>query len=143
MFSCIPLAFVLTILLSSMSLHSETRRLPVLIAWFTLAFILWSDAIVLRDYVQAKKKPSAADEKKSKPIPVKKILISLGIMMLSLILWRLIGFIPGSILATIVYIYYLEEKRPLVLIVTPVVVTLALYFIFSKFLMVPLPPGLF
>ncbi len=142
-FSCIPLAFVLTILISSTGLHPDTRRLPVLIAWYTLFFILWNNAIQIRDYLRAKKNPGADDGKKSKPVPVKKIVVSVILMAFLLISWRVIGFLAGSILVTVAYVYYLKERRPLALIVTPVVVTLALYFMFSKFLMVPLPSGLF
>lgn len=141
-FSLIMLAFVLTIVISSSELHSQTRRLPLLVAFFTIAFIFWSDAIELSAYLKAKKSPTEDDKKKGKPIPFKKIAVSVGLMALSLILWRLIGFIPGSLAASIPYVLYLGERRPAVVILAPTVTTIALYFLFARFLMVPLPTGI-
>jgi hypothetical protein len=101
-----------------------------------------SDAGILRDYLRAKKSPSADDAKKSKPIPLGKIAASVALMCVVLVSWLLAGFVVGGVISTIIYIYYLGERRPAIVILAPLGVTLALYAMFSKFLMAPLPRGI-
>jgi uncharacterized membrane protein len=142
LFSLVLLAFIAVIMLSSVGLNPDTRRLPLLIACFTLFFIVLSDASILRDYTRAKVSPSPEDAKKSKPIPVKKIALSVALMCVVLISWLLAGFVIGGAISTIIYVYCLGEKRPAVVVLVPLCVTLALYAMFSKFLMAPLPRGI-
>ena len=142
LFSLVLLAFVAVIMLYSVGLHSDTTRLPTLIACFTLLFIVLSDAGIVRDYLRVKNSPSADDAKKSKPIPLGKIAASVVLMCAVLISWLLFGFFIGGVISTIVYIYYLGERRPAIVFLAPLCVTAALYLMFSKFLMAPLPRGI-
>ena len=52
-----------------------------------------------------------------------------------------IGFILSTLLFILAFILALEEKRKLVLIISPPLITAVVILIFAKFIMMPLPKG--
>ena len=58
-----------------------------------------------------------------------------------IILTPLIGFILSTVLFILAFILALEEKRRLVLIISPPLITAVVILIFAKFIMMPLPKG--
>ena len=58
-----------------------------------------------------------------------------------IILTPLIGFILSTVLFILTFILALEEKRKLVLIISPPLITTVIMLIFAKFIMMPLPKG--
>ncbi|MEI7672304.1 MAG: tripartite tricarboxylate transporter TctB family protein, partial [Deltaproteobacteria bacterium] len=58
-----------------------------------------------------------------------------------IILTPLIGFILSTILFTLAFVLALEEKRKLVLIISPPLITAVIVVVFAKFITIPLPRG--
>lgn len=59
-----------------------------------------------------------------------------------IIITPLIGFILSTVLFILAFILALEEKRRLVLILSPPLITAVIIVIFAKFIMMPLPKGI-
>ena len=58
-----------------------------------------------------------------------------------IILTPWIGFILSTILFILTFVLALEEKRKLVLIISPLMITTVIIVIFAKFITIPLPRG--
>ncbi|MHB8772872.1 MAG: tripartite tricarboxylate transporter TctB family protein [Syntrophales bacterium] len=58
-----------------------------------------------------------------------------------IVLIPLIGFILSTVLFILAFILALEEKRRLVLIISPLLITTVVMLIFAKFIMMSLPKG--
>jgi putative tricarboxylic transport membrane protein len=71
----------------------------------------------------------------------KKIALCSACLLLYIILTPLIGFLLSTVLFILAFILALEEKRRLVLIISPLVITAVIFFVFAKFIMMPLPKG--
>ena len=99
----------------------------------------------LRRYSREKKE---AVEERSMPETVavkragqKKIALCTLCLLAYIILTPLIGFILSTVLFILTFILALEEKRRLVLIISPPLITAVVMLIFGKFIMMPLPKG--
>ena len=71
----------------------------------------------------------------------KKIALCSLCLLAYIILTPLIGFIPSTVLFILTFVLALEEKRKLVLIISPPLITAVVFLIFAKFIMMPLPKG--
>lgn len=99
----------------------------------------------LRRYSREK---SGANEKRPMPETValqragqKKIALCSACLLVYIVLTPLIGFLLSTVLFILTFILALEEKRKLVLIISPPVITAVVFVIFAKFIMMPLPKG--
>lgn len=71
----------------------------------------------------------------------KKIALCSACLLVYIIITPLIGFILSTVLFILTFILALEEKRRLVLIISPLLITAVIIVIFGKFIMMPLPKG--
>jgi putative tricarboxylic transport membrane protein len=71
----------------------------------------------------------------------KKIALCSLCLLVYIIITPLIGFILSTVLFILTFILALEEKRKLVLIISPPLITTVIMLIFAKFIMMPLPKG--
>ena len=71
----------------------------------------------------------------------KKIALCSVCLLVYIILIPTIGFILSTVLFILAFILALEEKRKLVLIISPPLITAVVILIFGKFIMMPLPKG--
>ena len=62
-------------------------------------------------------------------------------LLVYIIITPLIGFILSTMLFILAFVLALEEKRKLVLIISPPLITAVIILIFAKFIMMPLPKG--
>lgn len=71
----------------------------------------------------------------------KKIALSSLCLLVYIIITPWIGFILSTVMFILAFILALEEKRRLVLIISPPAITAVIVVIFAKFIMMPLPKG--
>jgi putative tricarboxylic transport membrane protein len=71
----------------------------------------------------------------------KKIALCSACLLVYIILTPLIGFLLSTVLFILAFILALEEKRRLVLVISPLVITAVIFVIFAKFITMPLPKG--
>lgn len=69
----------------------------------------------------------------------KTVLILLGLLILYIVLFNIIGFIATTILYLTSAMFLLKAGKPLKIVSISVVITLAVYFVFAKLFDVPLP----
>lgn len=143
-FNIFMAGFIIAIFLSSFNLRTRATRLPILIGSITLLFIV-IDCIIMavaerREEIRFI--PEAKIKAQKIKVPIKKILISLCFMVMTVIVWQLLGFIVTSILITVVFGIFLGSKNKRNLIISATILTLILYWVFGVFLGVPLPRGL-
>jgi len=67
----------------------------------------------------------------------------LGFLLLFLYIYSMptIGFLPSTLLFSIVFLRFVGEKRPLVLAAIPLVIVGSILMVFTRLLVVPLPRG--
>jgi putative tricarboxylic transport membrane protein len=71
----------------------------------------------------------------------RKIALCSVCLLVYIILTPLIGFILSTILFILAFVLALEEKRRLVLIISPLMITAVVIVVFAKFITIPLPRG--
>ena len=71
----------------------------------------------------------------------KKVALCSLCLLAYIVITPLIGFILSTVLFILTFILALEEKRKLVLIISPPLITTVIMLIFAKFIMMPLPKG--
>ncbi len=136
--------FVILIFLNSFNLSERAARLPLLIGSVTLVFIL-IDCLVMAAAERKNRMTSGVSDNTAKErskIPVKEIMITLTFMVMTVVLWHIAGFIISSIIVTVGMGYFLGAKNKRALIISAVLLTLGLYWVFGTFLGVPLPAGI-
>ena len=138
-FEIFILAFIIVIIIASIGLPERTKRLPLLIAWITLVFTTIDLVVsIVKQLRQTEKiKPLRIDKKS-----LIKTLGSLSFMFLTLIMWKILGFIVTSIIITILFGLFLGAKNRISLVISSVLLTFSIYIAFKIFLNVPLPCGL-
>jgi putative tricarboxylic transport membrane protein len=72
-----------------------------------------------------------------------KAVITIVIFGVYLFLLKYVGFLISTPLFIISLSLFLKEKRIYLILITSLLVTAFLYFVFQKFLMIPLPGGIF
>lgn len=90
-------------------------------------------------------------DKKSQEISVGEIfnkkmflpIIGMIILFIYVITLDYLGFLLATILLNLILLLLFKVRKKSILILAPVLTTLVIYQVFQKFLMVPLPPGLF
>jgi hypothetical protein len=135
--------FIILIFLSSGGLTPRAFRLPFLIGSATLVLIAFDLFAAFRSAGSAAAKKTG--ETKSRGIDkdlMKKLLVTLGFMAATVVLWEIVGFVAASIVVTIGFGKYLGAKSMKALILSSILLTIALYLVFGVFLGVPLPWGL-
>lgn len=132
--------FIALIFLNSFNLSQRAVRLPFLIGSATLLFIIID--IISMALNERRKDASLSGRNVSLKLPVKKIFFTICFMVLTVILWETAGFIISSIAVTVGFGFFLGAKNRKALIVSAILLTLGLYWIFGVFLGVPLPGGL-
>ena len=139
-FCCIIISFLAILIVMSRNMPADSVRLPLLIGWITLAFT------VVQLVIDIKKKAPDGSEGEQKAFITRENLIRLGItclfMVLTLVLWYLLGFLPAALISSMLLAFYLGERRWYVIVLSCGISVLALYFLFSELLSVPLPKGI-
>jgi hypothetical protein len=82
-----------------------------------------------------------ASEEKSTSRELIRLISILVLTFIYLYVIRLLGFIPSTLLFSFSYLFILKEKRPLVLVLSPVILVAVIWFVFTNLLVVPLPRG--
>lgn len=90
---------------------------------------------------QAVEKKPAALEEQFKRNRRRKTLINMLLLLTYIVLMPWIGFALSTFLYVFVFIVALGERRKLVLTLSPVLITVAVVLVFSKFISMPLPKG--
>lgn len=134
--------FTVIILVSSYGHALRAVRLPIIIGTITLI-------LVIVDIVQTLHKNKNAEPKEIQELKTetpdnqltKRLIGMIVFMFLTLALWRIIGYLFGSIVAIVGIGLFLGIRKRILLIAISVVVSLLLYIIFSVLLGVPLPWG--
>jgi len=138
-FEILILAFIITMFIASIGLPERTKRLPLLIAWITLIITMMDLIIsIIKQFRHAEQ---------IKPLRIDKNLLiktsgSLGFMLLTLIMWKILGYIVTSIMITILFSLFLGAKNRISLVILSVLLTFGIYIVFRIFLKVPLPGGI-
>lgn len=52
-----------------------------------------------------------------------------------------IGFVPSTFLFAMIFLIFVGERRPLIIVTIPVTIVAAILFVFTRLLVVPLPRG--
>ena len=73
--------------------------------------------------------------------PIRGILSMMSGLVFSLVMVPIIGFFPAGILLLVVLLRVLGEKRPLFLILPPIIVTTMVWALFEQLLSIRLPDG--
>jgi small-conductance mechanosensitive channel len=137
-FAAIVLLFLFVLILNSGDLPVRSKRLPLLIAWITVALTVAELAIsVLKQSKRREDNEKAVDSK-----IIKKTVVSIIVMLSIIIFWNLLGFIVASIAVAVGFAFFLGAKNKLGVVIASICVTLALYYVFHSFLGVPLPRGM-
>ena len=135
--------FIILIFLSSGGLTLRAVRLPFLIGSTTLVLIAFDLLAAFRSARSAAVK--GTEETKGRGIDkglMKKLLVALGFMAATVVLWEIVGYVLASILVTIGFGKFLGAKSMKALILSSILLMVALYLVFGVFLGVPLPWGL-
>jgi magnesium-transporting ATPase (P-type) len=153
--SAVMLIFLFVLIIDSAGLRAGAVRLPLLVAWVTVAMIVIQIALEIKKYraipvVEPEKKEVKAEPEDPEDPEIKvsarehflKIVCSIGFMMSTLVLWYLFGFLPALLISSISFAFYLGERRPVPVILTCVCVTAAMYGLFAVLLKVPIPQGI-
>ena len=135
-FSLSILIFLVILIVTAVDLPLRTKRLPLLIAFITLALTLLEIGLSVR-------KAHQRDEPKKtiNMVELKQVGICVVFMAATVLLWRLIGYIATSIFVTIVFSFYLGAKSRIKVVATAIMLSFALHYVFYSFLRVPLPRG--
>lgn len=148
----IIIAFFVFMLVNSFKLH-EIRRFGEMGSGFWPIMIL-STAAILSIILLIFSITKYTKERKTTPIPSpspealaelkdrrKKYLSSVILLLLYIIIMPWIGFILSTLIYVITFIFALGERRKLVLIASPVLVTALIIITFAKFIAIPFPRG--
>ncbi len=139
-FCCIVMLFLAVLLVMSRGLPPNSARLPILIGGITLTLAAVQLVINIKEKASMGKN-SAED----RPFVAKEMIIKVGVtglfMVLTLVLWYLLGFLPAALISSMLLALYLGERRWLVIVLSCGISVVVLYFLFSELLSVPLPKG--
>lgn len=136
---CLVLSIVLLIFVSQLSKTKPMARVyPTVIIVFSYLMIALT---MINWFINRKKEKENEDVSISNKRLIYIFLYALAILVYILLMNR-IGYIPMTIIFGIYSLIFLQCKNKVVIFVLPVVVTFLMYFIFSHFLFVTLPPGI-
>ncbi|RPJ04256.1 MAG: hypothetical protein EHM36_11035, partial [Deltaproteobacteria bacterium] len=101
----------------------------------------------LRRYLQERGKKKGKDALSPETMAVgrnlkKKIALSVILLLIYILVMPLVGFALSTFLYVTVFIFVLEERRRVVLVLSPVLVTGLVLLLFSRFITIPFPRGL-
>jgi putative tricarboxylic transport membrane protein len=145
--------FFIFMLANSFKLH-EIRRFgetgsgfwPILIlsAAVILSAILLISSVVR--YLKAKRQasgepPLSPEAAKGMKVRRKKIVLSALLLLLYIVVMSWVGFGLSTLIYVLAFILVLGERRKFVLILSPLLVTVLVILIFSRFIAIPFPKG--
>lgn len=149
--SAVIVAFFLFMFIDSLKLH-EVRRFGELGSGFwpslilSLGILLGAVLLIsnLIKYSKEKKEQTPLSSETVTDLKRRKRKIGLSILLLFIyiLIMPLIGFVLSTLLYVAGFIFVLEERRRLILSLSPVLVTGLVILIFSKFITIPFPRGL-
>jgi len=152
--NAITVAFFLFMLLNSLKLH-EVRRFGEMGSGFWPILILFTAALLsalllissFRKYTREKGKeepegPPSPEEIASRKNQRKIVTLSATVTLVYIFVMQWIGFALATFVYVLAFILVLGERRKWVLIVSPVLVTVFILVIFSKFITIPFPRGI-
>ena len=150
----VAILFCFLFICTSSELPSDTKKLPLLVAWVTVFFSVFQGILCAVAMGKASKEEKAEkdtnsaenSEKKSKgfhalPMPAK-MWIMVGLMLLTILLWYLVGYVPACILIAAIMMYLMGERRIWLILLVSAIVACALYFGFHSLLGVPIHNGI-
>lgn len=136
---CLVLCCILLVFVSQLKNTKPMARVyPQVIIIFSFLMIV----LTLIQWFLNWKKGNIEEGKKIALPRVLYIIIYCASILIYLCLMETVGFIPMTIIFGVFSLVYLKCKSKAVIIILPIVVTFIMYFIFSNFLFVTLPPGL-
>ena len=142
-FELIILTFLFLLIINSADLPERSKRLPLLIGWITVG--VTAADLLLGFYWQLRPRKASGEKesrRKLEPKDIQKIVVSVLFMGATILLWWLVGFILTSVLVTVAYAIYLGARSRIGLIVSSILLTAGVYYVFGVLLRVPLPRGL-
>lgn len=134
--------FIAGLAISSFGHSFRAVQLPLIMC--ALTFVLVSIDLVqtfLRNRKDESKTSHASQARAVDPKLLMRLFGTVAAMLLTIALWRIIGYLFGSIVSITGIGLFFGIKNKLLLAVIAVVVPFLLYLIFSSFLGVPLPWG--
>lgn len=139
-FEICVMAAVAVMIFASGSLPLRTKRLPLLVCWIT-AILVGTD-FFLALYRQFKMKDSSDASRNFDREAMKKTVGTAFFMVITIVLWNVLGFLTASILAVTSFSLFLGVKNKAALVISTVSLSFILYYVFGILLRVPLPRGL-
>jgi putative tricarboxylic transport membrane protein len=145
--------FFIFMLANSFKLH-EIRRFgetgsgfwPILI--LSAAVILSATLLIssVVRYLKAKRQasgepPLSPEAAKGMKVRRKKIVLSALLLLLYIVVMSWVGFGLSTLIYVLAFILVLGERRKFVLILSPLLVTVLVILIFSRFIAIPFPKG--
>jgi len=139
------IVFIIAIFFSSFGHTPRAVRLPLIICGITFLLV----CIDLIPTVREKGKKQTIEQEKAQQKKVKEIDLKLtmkligttALILLSLALWQITGYLFGSIISIIALGLFLGIKKRAVLIIVSIATSFSLYFIFGVILRIPLSWG--
>lgn len=136
---CVVLALILLVFVSQLKSTKPIARIyPTVIIICSYVMI----ALTLVQWFINWKKGNIDMESSIPKNRIVYILVYCLVILAYVLLLDTIGYIPLTIIFGIFSLIYLKSKNIVVIVVLPIVTTFLMYFIFSNFLFVTLPPGL-
>lgn len=138
--SGLVLAMCITFFIQSLSYPPTAARLPqiLIVALAILAIAMFVEAVKK----QAKEKVVEKEEQKEK-INVKRVLVFGAMIVAYVFLLEFVGYFILTPLFTFGALMYLKATKPIVAILISIIFPLFIYALFSLFLNVPVPKGIF
>lgn len=135
-------AFVLFMFLVSQGYHPMAKQFPQLVAGLILILLVWELVVMIfrRGGEKAPKKSQLFQRLPRKILIKRWLAIGLSLVVYVLLLPKL-GFVVMTSLFMLSLLWFLDIKRPLLLVLYTGLTVGLLYVIFVKILLVPLPSG--
>lgn len=70
-----------------------------------------------------------------------RLLLGFGLLWSYIFAMTRIGFLPSTLLFAVIFLVFVGERRPLVIVAIPVTIAGSVLFVFTRLLVVPLPRG--
>ncbi|MCC8025964.1 MAG: tripartite tricarboxylate transporter TctB family protein [Clostridium sp.] len=129
------LLFLLTLSIQMSAIPKDSRSYPKILMILSYVMVI---ALIAKNLLDYKKSPVVETQVREQ---IKVILPYAAIIIVYLFLLDKIGYIIDTFLFCMVSLTWLKLKNKIVMAVLSVVMTLALYFLFTRFLSVILPRG--
>lgn len=129
------LLFLVSLNLQMSAIPKDSKSYPAIL--MALSYIMTA-ALIIKSLIQLKRSPVVESQLKEQ---VKIIFPYAVLILVYLFLLDKIGYIIDTFLFSVVSLFWLKLKNKVVIFVLSAALTLALYFLFTRFLSVILPRG--